>query len=87
MKMVIATVLKILQIGVPAQHHYYKKYLLKKDVDGEFISDRSIKLTTFEVEETILRKEDEDVIESKVRSRGHGDQMNYSHEIRYVQEG
>jgi len=46
--------------------NYYKKFLLKRDKDGKFIFDENIKLTHFDVEETILLTSDPDVIESKI---------------------
>ena len=57
-------------VGVPIPHSYFKKFLLKMDVDGNFIFDKKIKTQIFNVEETILKTEEEGCIESKVRSRG-----------------
>ncbi len=71
-------------IGMPVSINYYKKFLLKKDKKGRFIFDESMKVMQFDVEETILQKEDEGVIESKIRSRGQGDSHSYNHEIRYL---
>lgn len=83
MNVVNETVFKI--IGMPVSINYYKKFLLKKDRKGKFIFDDTVKIQSFDVEETILQK-DEDVIESKIRSRGVGDSHSYIHEIRYFQK-
>lgn len=64
MNKVNETVMKI--IGQPVHINYYKKFLLKRDKDGKFIFDDNIKLTHFDVEETILLTSDPDVIESKI---------------------
>jgi len=64
MKTVNETVLKI--IGQPVHINYYKKFLLQKDKDHNFIFDKSVIIHGFDVEETILLTSDPDVIESKI---------------------
>ena len=80
MNKVIEVVLQT--IGVPGKKLPQKKFLLQKDRYGNFIFDSDVKPQVFEVEETILRPGDPDVIESKVRSRGVGDSDSYVHEVR-----
>ena len=81
MKRTVGSILNM--IGNPVAHDYYKKYLLKKDVNGNFIFDSSIKAARFVVEETLLEIHEEGVFQNKVRQRGQGDRLSQVLE-RYV---